>query len=155
MVSVVVAVAAALAYSKLQTPTYQSTALIQETTTAGTGGSAPAVTLPDPVTELGSTAVQDRAAALLKDPNVSTVANEVTGTADPTTGQLTISANDSDPARAQAVARAYSEAFVAQTKAIVTAQVNTLTDEKNTLISEIERARTVHQPDRPGRDHRV
>jgi polysaccharide biosynthesis transport protein len=137
VVSVVVAVAAALAYSKLQTPTYQSTALIQETTTAGTGGSTPAVTLPDPVTELGSTAVQDRAAAILKDPNVSTVANEVTGTADPTTGQLTISANDSDPARAQAVARAYSEAFVAQTKSIVNAQINTLTDEKNTLISEI------------------
>jgi polysaccharide biosynthesis transport protein len=137
VVSVVVAVAAALAYSKLQTPTYQSTALIQETTTTSTGGSAPAVSLPDPVTELGSTAVQDRAAALLKDPNVSTVANEVTGTANPTTGQLTISANDSDPARAQAVARAYSEAFVAQTKAIVTAQVNTLTDEKNTLIGEI------------------
>jgi polysaccharide biosynthesis transport protein len=137
VVSVVVAVAAALAYSKLQTPTYQSTALVQETVSTGTGGSAPAVTLPDPVTELGSTAVQDRAAAILKDPNVSTVANEVTGTADPTTGQLTISANDSDPARAQAVARAYSEAFVAQTKAIVTAQINTLTDEKNTLIGEI------------------
>jgi succinoglycan biosynthesis transport protein ExoP len=134
----VVAVAAALAYSKLQTPTYQSTALIQETTTTGTSGSAPAVNLPDPVTELGSTAVQDRAAAILKDPDVSTVANDVTGTADPTTGQLTITATDSDPARAQAVARAYSEAFVAQTKAIVASQVADITAEKNTLISEID-----------------
>jgi polysaccharide biosynthesis transport protein len=135
---VVVAVAAALAYSKLQTPTYQSTALIQETTTTSTGGSAPAVNLPDPVTELGSTAVQDRAAAILKDPDVSTVANDVTGTADPTTGQLTITANDSDPARAQAVAQAYSEAFVAQTKQIVATQITDLQNEQNTLIGQVD-----------------
>jgi polysaccharide biosynthesis transport protein len=142
VVSVVVAVAAALAYSKLQTPTYQSTALIQETTTTSTGGSAPAVNLPDPVTELGSTAVQDRAAAILKDPDVSTVANDVTGTADPTTGQLTITATDSSPARAQAVAQAYSEAFVAQTKSIVANQVNQITAEQNNLIGQVNKLST-------------
>ena len=132
-----VAVVAALAYSKVQTPKYKSTALIQEnsiSSTARSGQVAP-VTLPDPVQELGSTDVQLRAAKILGDPNVGGVAAEVTGTVDPTTGQLTITATDSSPARAQAVAKAYSQAYVDQIQALVQAQI----DKINT---ELSRSRT-------------
>ena len=123
VVSVVVAVAAALAYSKLQTPMYKSTALVQiNSTSSQTGQSATPVTLPDPVQSLGSTAVQLRAAKILGDPNVDAVASEVTGTVDPTSGALTITATDSSAANAQAVAKAYSQAYVDQTQALVQAQ---------------------------------
>jgi Mrp family chromosome partitioning ATPase/capsular polysaccharide biosynthesis protein len=128
VVSLIVAVVAALAYSKLQTPKYQSTAVVQEVTTAASasGSSSAPVTLPDPVQELGSTAVQERAANILGEP-VSSVASAVTGTADATTGLLTIVATDTSPARAQTVAKAYSEAFVAQTQALVQAQIDKVT----------------------------
>ncbi len=123
VVSVVVAVAAALAYSKLQTPMYKSTALIQiNSASSQTGQSATPVTLPDPVQSLGSTAVQLGAAKILGDPNVDAVASEVTGTVDPTSGALTITATASSPEQAQAVAKAYSEAFVNQTQSLVQAQ---------------------------------
>lgn len=123
MVSIVVAVAAVLAYSKIETPKYESTALVQISTVNQTAQTAAPVTFPDPVQELGSTAVQLRAAKILGDPNVSAVASEVTGTVDSTTGALSITASDSDPARAQAVAKAYSTAFVDQTQAIAQAQI--------------------------------
>ncbi len=120
MVSVVVAVAAAFAYSKLHTPTYQSTALIQiNSTTSPTGQSSTPVTLPDPVQALSSTAVELQAAKILDDPNVSAVASDVTGTVDPTTGALSITASGSTPKKAQAVARAYSQAYVNETQTIV------------------------------------
>jgi uncharacterized protein involved in exopolysaccharide biosynthesis len=93
VISVIVAVAAALAYSKLHTPVYQSTSLIQTNAPSSTSSqSATQVTLPDPVQALGSTAVQLQAAKLLKDPDVAAVASQVTGTVDPTTGALTITA---------------------------------------------------------------
>ncbi len=139
MVSVVVAVAAALAYSKVQTPKYKSTALVQEATTSSASGSSSApVSLPDPVQELGSTAVQVRAAKILGDANVATVSSEVTGTADATTGALTIDATDTNPAHAKAVAEAYSQAFVDQTQALVQAQVNKITNAANALSSRIQ-----------------
>jgi succinoglycan biosynthesis transport protein ExoP len=120
VVSVVVAVAAAFAYSKLHTPTYQSTALIQiNSTTSPTGQSSTPVTLPDPVQALSSTAVELQAAKILDDPNVSAVASEVTGTVDPTTGALSITASGSTPKKAQAVARAYSQAYINETQTIV------------------------------------
>jgi polysaccharide biosynthesis transport protein len=123
VVSVVVAVAAALAYSKLQTPMYTSTALIQiNSTSSQTAQSATPVTLPDPVQTLGSTTVQLGAAKILGDPNVGAVASEVTGTVDPTSGALTITATASTPEQAQAVAKAYSQAFVNQTQSLVQAQ---------------------------------
>ena len=100
VVSVVVAVAAALAYSKLQTPMYKSTALIQiNSASSQTGQSATPVTLPDPVQSLGSTAVQLGAAKILGDPDVDAVASEVTGTVDPTSGALTITATRPVPSR--------------------------------------------------------
>ena len=102
MVCVVVAVAAALAYSKVQTPMYKSTALIQiNSTSSQTGQSATPVTLPDPAQFLGSTAVQLGAAKILGDPDVDAVASEVTGTVDPTSGALTITATASTPEQAQ------------------------------------------------------
>lgn len=124
-VSVVVAVVVAVGYSKLQTPQYQSTALVQEaTTSSGTSSGSSQVTLPDPVQELGSTAVQLRAAKILGDPDVSAIAAAVTGTVDPTTGALSITATDSNPQRAQAVATAYSQAFVDQTQFLVQGQID-------------------------------
>jgi succinoglycan biosynthesis transport protein ExoP len=136
LVSVIVAVVAALAYSKLQTPTYQSSALIQEATTTS-GGSTPAVNLPDPVTELSSTAVEKRAAKLLDQPISSIVNAGVTGTADPTTAQVSVTATDKEPAQAQAVAQAYAEAYVAEIQAIVQQQIDNLTNEKNSVTAQI------------------
>jgi succinoglycan biosynthesis transport protein ExoP len=137
LVSVIVAVVAALAYSKLQTPTYQSTALIQEATTSGSGTSASAVNLPDPVTELSSTAVEQRAAKLLGQPISSIVDADVTGTADATTAQVSVSATDKDPAQAQAVAQAYAQAYVAEIQSIVQKQIDNLTNEKNNVTAQI------------------
>jgi Mrp family chromosome partitioning ATPase len=141
VVSVVVAVAAALAYSKVQTPKYQSTALVQQGTTtngsSGTGQSSSPVNLPDPVQELGSTAVQVRAAKILNDPDLSAVASAVTGTADANTGTLTITASGSDPARARAVAQAYSQAYVDQIQAVVLAQTDKINGELQSLQNQI------------------
>ncbi len=128
VVSVVVALAAAFAYSKLHTPVYQSTALIQiNSTTSATGQSSTPVTLPDPVQALGSTAVELQAAKLLGNPDVSSVASQVTGTVDPTTGALSITASSSSPKEAQAIAKAYSEAYVNNTQAVVDAQSQKIT----------------------------
>jgi Mrp family chromosome partitioning ATPase/capsular polysaccharide biosynthesis protein len=128
VVSVVVAVVAALAYSKVQTPSYQSTALVQiNSAPTQTGQSTTPVTLPDPVQSLGSTAVQLRAAKLLGDPDVAAVASEVTGTVDPISGALTITASDPNPERAQAVAKAYSQAYVDETQSLVQSQSNKIT----------------------------
>ncbi len=138
VVSVVVAVVAALAYSKLQTPKYQSTALIQISSPSGTTGqtSSP-VTFPDPLQELNSTAVQAEAARLLSEPNVSAVASAVTGTVDTTTGALSITATDSDPARAQQVAKAYSTAYIDQIQVIAQGQIDKITTVMSGLSSKI------------------
>jgi Mrp family chromosome partitioning ATPase len=138
VVSVVVAVAAALAYSKLQTPMYESTALIQiSSTSSSTGQSTSPVTLPDPVQTLGSTAVQLQAAKLLGNPDVSAVAAEVTGTVDPVSGALTITASNSDPKEAQAVAKAYSEAYSDNIQSVVQNQSNKITTVLNGLDAKI------------------
>src|SRR5665213_690542 len=107
VVSVVVCVVAALAYSKVSTPSYQSSALIQVSTPSQTGStSSSTLTLPDPVQELGSTAVADAAAKNLHDPNPSSIAGLVTGSVDPTTGALTVTGTGSTPAGAEAVTQA-------------------------------------------------
>ena len=95
------------------------------------------ITLPDPVQELGSTAVQVRAAKILGDADATGVAADVTGTVDPTTGQLSITATDANPARAQAVARAYSQAYVDQIQALVQVQIDKLNAELGTLQHQI------------------
>ena len=138
LVSIIVAVGAALVYSKVETPKYQSTALIVESTPSATGApSTNPVVLPDPVQQLSSTAVQLRAAAILKDPHVAQVSSQVTGTVDTTSGSLTITATNSDPSEAQAVARAYSEAFVDQTQAVVQVQVDKISTALTGLTSQI------------------
>jgi polysaccharide biosynthesis transport protein len=138
-VSIVVAVVAALAYSKLQSPKYQSTAQIQESSISQStqGGQSAPITLPDPVQELGSTDVQQRAAKILGDANVSGVAADVTGTVDATTGQLSITATDASPTRAEAVAKAYSQAFVDQVQALVQTQIGKITTELTSLQHQI------------------
>jgi Mrp family chromosome partitioning ATPase/capsular polysaccharide biosynthesis protein len=138
-ITVVIAVVAALAYSKIQTPKYQSSALVQENgiTASATGSQSSTVTLPDPVQELGSTAVQQQAAKILGHGTAESVAADVTGTVDDTTGQLDITATDSDPARAQAVAKAYSEAYVDQIQALIQAQVDKLNTELTSLQHQI------------------
>ncbi len=121
----VVAVVAAFAYTRVKSPSYQSSSLVQLNTSNPTTGQATSpVTFPSPLQLVDSTAVQDGAAKLLHDPNVAAVTAEVTGTVDPNTGALTITATDSDPARAEAVAKAYTTAFLDQVQAIVAAQVN-------------------------------
>lgn len=124
VVCVVVAVAAALGYSKIHTPKYQSTATIQiNSSTSSSGQSTSPVTFPDPVQLLNSTSVEQKAAQLVGDGDVGAVASQVTGTVDPTTGSLTITATGTTPKNAQEVAKAYSQAFLSQTQAIVNAQI--------------------------------
>ncbi len=112
------------------TPTYQSTSLIQISSTTGSTGTGSStssgVQLPDPVQELGSTSVELQAAALLKDPDVGAVTNSVTGTVDPTTGALSITASASTPERAQAVAAAYTQAFKDQIQDVVQGQIDNI-----------------------------
>lgn len=128
-VSVVVAVAACLAYAGLATPTYQSSALIQINTpsTTGSGTSSSPFTLPDPVQELSSTGVQLAAAATLHDPSPASLEGRVTGTVDPTSGALTVTGTGSTPEAAEAVTRAFSEAFVARIGDLAQAQVDKYT----------------------------
>ncbi len=131
----VVAVVAAIGYSKVHSPTYQSSALVQiNAPNSSTGQAATAVTLPDPAQFLSSTAVQIQAAKLLDNPNVKAVTDSVTGTVDPTTGSLTISATGSTPQEAQAVASAYSQAYVDQTQDLIQAQINKI----NTLSAGVQ-----------------
>lgn len=141
VVSVVVAMAAAFVYSTVAHPKYQSTALVQQTTgqasTGGSGQTTSQVTLPDPVQELGSTAVQVKAAQILKDPDISGLTAAVTGTADPTTGTLTITATAASPARAQAIAKAYSQAYVDQIQSLVQAQVDKINGQLQSLQNQI------------------
>jgi polysaccharide biosynthesis transport protein len=136
-----VAVVAAFGYSKIKSPSYQSTSLVEISTTAtatGTGTAAGAsVTLPDPVQELSSTAVEISAAKLLKDPDVNAVADSVTGTVDTTTGALTITGTGSSAERAQAVTKAYSDAFVDQIQSLVQAQIDKFSAEVITLQAKI------------------
>ena len=125
VVSIVVAMAATLAYSKTSTPTYQSSALVQiNSSSQGGGSSASSFTLPDPVQELSSTNVELAAAKALGDPNPGAVAGSVAGTVDPTTGALTITGSASSPQAAEAVTKAYSEAFVSQIQALAQAQID-------------------------------
>jgi Mrp family chromosome partitioning ATPase/capsular polysaccharide biosynthesis protein len=138
-ITVVIAVVAALAYSKVQTPKYESSALVQENgiTASASGSQSSPVTLPDPVQELGSTAVQQQAEKILGHDSAGSVAADVTGTVDATTGQLDITATDADPARAQAVAKAYSEAYVDQIQTLIQAQENKITTELTSLQHQI------------------
>lgn len=128
VVCVVVAVAAALAYAKLASPTYQSSALVQTTTPTQTAtGTGSSFTLPDPAQELSSTGVQLAAAKALHDPSPQALAAQVTGTVDPTTGTLTVTGSGSTPQEAQAVAKAFSGAYVAQVQVLAQAQVDKYT----------------------------
>jgi succinoglycan biosynthesis transport protein ExoP len=139
VVSVIVAVAASLAYAQVQHAKYQSSALIQLTSTSSTTGSTTSsgVTLPDPLQLLGSTAVQLRAAKILGDPSVAATAAEVTGTVAQTTGELTITASDPNASRAQQVAKAYSQAFVDQTGVVVQGQIDKISTALNGLSAKI------------------
>jgi Mrp family chromosome partitioning ATPase/capsular polysaccharide biosynthesis protein len=138
----VVAVAGAFAYSKIATPKYQSSVLIEMAATnagsgTGAGGTASLVTLPDPVQELSSTAVLLNAAQLLKDADLTSLSNSVTGTVDTTTGSLSIVATGSSPRQAQAIASAYGHAFVNQIQAIATAQYGKIGANLNQITAKI------------------
>jgi polysaccharide biosynthesis transport protein len=133
-ICVVVAVVAAIGYTKVRAPSYQSSALVQINAPSSTSQSATAVTLPDPAQFLSSTAVQIEAAKLLNNPDVTAVTDAVTGTVDPTTGALTITATGSTPEEAKAVAEAYSQAYVNQTQDLIQGQINKI----NTLSTGVE-----------------
>ncbi len=133
---------AAFTYSKVRSPQYQSTALVQvaaSTSASGTSGSSSAspVSLPDPVQELNSTAVQLGAARILKNPDLASLSNSVTGTVDATTGALSITATASTPQEAQAMAQAYSQSFIDQIQAVVQAQVDKISASLTTLNAKI------------------
>ena len=127
VVSVVVAVAAALAYSKVATATYQSTALVQINTPAANSGTASPLTLPDPVQELNGTSVQLAAAKALGKTDPGQSGTSVTGTVDPTTGALTVTGSGPTPAAAEAVTTAYSEAYVSAIQNLAQAQIDKYT----------------------------
>ena len=124
IVSVVVAVAAVLAYSKLASPTYQSTALVQINSTSAAGGSSTPFVLPDPVQELNSTQVQLAAAKALGKTSPGLSGTSVSGSVDPTTGALTVTGSGSTPAAAEAVTTAYSEAYVSAIQNLAQAQID-------------------------------
>jgi len=142
VVSVVVCVVAALAYAKVATPSYQSSALIQVTTPSQANSSTSSgFTLPDPVQELASSAVQDAAAKNLYDPNPASLGGLVTGAVDPTTGTFTITGTGSTAAGAQAVTQAYAQAFVDQIQALAQAQIDKYTlaiNQVNTKIAALQ-----------------
>jgi Mrp family chromosome partitioning ATPase/capsular polysaccharide biosynthesis protein len=143
IVSVVVCVGAALAYAHVSTPTYQSSAVV-EINTPGQSGSATSssqFSLPDPLQELSSTAVQDAAAKTLGDRDPSNLGGSVTGTVDSTTGSLTITGTGSTAEGSQAVTTAFAEAFVQQIHLLATAQVakyQTAIDQTNTKIAALQ-----------------
>ena len=142
VISVVVCIGAALAYSAVKTPTYQSSALVEvsspsQGTTTGSSG----FTIPDPLQELSSTKVQLAAATILHDPHPGALAGQVSGSVDATTGAVTITGTGSTPAEAQAVTKAYSEALVNQIQAVAQAQIDKYTtalDQINAKISTLQ-----------------
>ena len=93
------------------------------------------MTLPDPVQALSSTAVELRAAKLLGNPDVAAVANAGHRHGRPHHRRAHHHRLDSKPAEAQAVAKAYSEAYVNQTQTLVKAQIAKIT----TVLSRIDR----------------
>ena len=128
IVSVIVCIGAALGYAKLATPSYQSSALIQINSPSNTGSATPsAFTLPDPLQELSSTAVQDAAATTLHDPDPSALAGQVSGIVDPTSGALTVTGTGATPEESQAVTTAYADAFVDQLQTLAQDQVDKYT----------------------------
>ena len=147
VVCTVVAVAAALGYSKLQKVTYQSSAVVQlqgqALASAISGSSSTSlVNFPNPSQEVGSAAVQKQAAKLLGPKNAGFVASDVSGTVSPTTGALTIVATDTDPARARLVAQAYATAFVDAIQGVAQAQITKIQAEIATLTTQISTLET-------------
>jgi Mrp family chromosome partitioning ATPase/capsular polysaccharide biosynthesis protein len=124
VVSVVVAVIAALAYSKTSTPTYQSSALLQINSPTQSGGSPSSFSFPDPTQTLANPTVQNAVAKALHDPLPQDLAGRVTGTSDPTTGTFTITGTGPSPESARAVTQAFAEAFVNKVQVIAQAQVD-------------------------------
>lgn len=124
LVAVVVAVGAAAAYALAVAPTYQSSAVVAVATPSAASGATSPLVLPSPLQEIASAAVQSRAAALLHDAAPTTSASQVSGTVDPTTGALTITATAPSAARAQAVAQAYAQAVVDAYQAVVQGRVD-------------------------------
>ncbi len=68
---------------------------------------------------------------------------------DPDTGALTIAAEDSDPGRAEAVAKAYTKSFVNQMQAIATDEVNKINLNIANINSQIVGARQLSRAARP------
>ena len=138
VVSVVVCVAAAIAYSKVVTPSYQSSALIQVSTPSqSASATSSSFTQPDPVQELASTAVLDAAATNLHDPHPSSLNGLVTGSFDPTTGTFTITGTGTTSEGAQAVTQAFAQAFVDQIQVLANAQSDKYTVAINQVSTKI------------------
>ena len=137
VVAVVVAVGAAVAYSTLKAPAYQSSAVVQFTAPTVTGASTSPFVLPSPLQTLGSAEVQTRAARALHDGSPAASASQVTGSVDPNTGALTVTATADSPERSQAVAQAYAQAVVDATQALAQGRVDKYTAAITSLTSQI------------------
>ncbi len=138
---IVVGAVAAVGYDQFQTKTYQASAQVaiagSNQPSGSSSSSAPPVNLPDPIQELQSVAVQKQAAVILGAKGASSVAGAVTGSLSSTTGALTITASDTDPARAEAVANAYAQAFLVGIQDVVQAQENKITASMSALSKQI------------------
>ena len=137
----VVGALAAVGYDQLQAKTYQATAQVALSSSGQQSGSssssASPVNLPDPTQELGSTAVAHQVAVILGLKNTDAIPGNVTGSVSSTTGNLSITVSDTDPARAEAVANAYAQAFLVGIQDVVQAQENKITASMNTLSKQI------------------
>lgn len=127
LICVVAASVAALGYSAIQTPSYQSSSLIAINAPSTAGGTTASFTPPPATQELLGSAVQQRVASLLHETDMTAIESEVVGSVDPDTGALTITVTDTDPARAEAIAQAYTTAFVAESQALAQAQIDKIT----------------------------
>jgi Mrp family chromosome partitioning ATPase/capsular polysaccharide biosynthesis protein len=141
VIAVVVCVGAAAVYGHVQTKTYSSSTVVAITTSAN-GAASSQVPLGDPLTTLNSSEVQQLAAAELKSGDIAAVFAEVTGSEDPTTGNLTITATDPDPARAQQIAAAYATAYTTFVADKVQAQIDKISAPMNVLIADKKTAQS-------------
>ncbi len=141
LVCIVVGAIAAVGYDRLQTKSYEATAQVAIAGSGQQGGSssssAPPVNLPDPSQELQSTTVQKQAATILGAKDAAGAAGDVSGSVSSTTGNLSITASDTDPARAEAVANAYAQAFLDGIQGVVQSQEAKISASMQTLSKQI------------------
>jgi tyrosine-protein kinase len=128
---------------------YQSSALVgvnAATVNSGSGSGSFSTSNVTAIAELVTTSpVADKAALLLHPPaNPGQITSEVSATGDPTTNFLTITATDRSPARAAAIANAFSDAISANLRQSAIAQI---ASNINNLRAQIARSDATLKPE--------